>query len=298
MESELTIRLAQPGDRPAMERICAHTWEDGDYIPEVWDLWLADQQGGLIVGEMGRQVVALSKITFQPAGQVWLEGMRVDPDYRRQGIAGQFLRYSLDHVRQRGARVVRLGTSGNNKAVHKLAARTGMVHIASYVFWKADPLPGGSSPILLTPERASQVHAFLRESPILAHTHGLYHMHWVWQELSTEGALHFLDTGRMVGHLGTDESLLALAIVDREEQDDALWMGYVDGSPSALTELAMAIRAHAAQVGAKKVETMVPDMDWLRNALQAAGYGFGDWESELWIFERWLSPAHGDGHDS
>jgi GNAT superfamily N-acetyltransferase len=280
-----------------MERICAHTWDDGDYIPEVWDLWLADRQGGLIVGELGQQVVALSKITFQPAGQVWLEGMRVDPDYRRQGIAGQFLRYSIDHVRQRGARVVRLGTSANNTTVHTLAARAGMAHIASYLFWKADSLPGGSPPVLLTSEQASEVHAFLRQSPILAHTHGLYHSYWAWQELSAERARHLLETGRLVGHLGADGTLLSLAIVQLEEHDDELWMGFADGSPSALTELAMAVRVHAAQAGAKKVETMVPEVDWLRNAFRAAGYGFGDRESELWIFERWLSPASGDEHD-
>lgn len=297
MNGELTIRPAQPGDRPAMERICAHTWDDGDYIPEVWDLWLADRQGGLVVGELGQQVVALSKITFQPAGQVWLEGMRVDPDYRRQGIAGQFLRYSIDHVCQRGARVVRLGTSANNTTVHKLAARAGMAHIASYVFWKVDSLPGGSLPILLTSEQSSQVSAFLRQSPILAHTHGLYHSYWSWQELSAGRARHLLETGRMVGHLGGEGMLTSLAIVELEEHDDVLWVGFADGNPPALIELATAVRAYAAQAGAKKVETMVPDVDWLRDAFCAAGYGFGDWQSELWIFERWLSPASGDEHD-
>ena len=45
MSSALIIRPARPEDRPAVERICAHTWEWGDYIPEVWEEWLADKRG-------------------------------------------------------------------------------------------------------------------------------------------------------------------------------------------------------------------------------------------------------------
>ena len=59
METELTIRPARPDDRPAMERICAHTWDWGDYVPEVWDDWLAQGGGmGVIVGELAGRVGA------------------------------------------------------------------------------------------------------------------------------------------------------------------------------------------------------------------------------------------------
>ncbi|MGD8597084.1 MAG: hypothetical protein PVJ26_08665, partial [Anaerolineae bacterium] len=75
--SRFHLRPGRPADRPAMERVCARTWEWGDYIPEVWEEWLADEGGLVLVGEWAGQVVALSKITFYPDGQVWLEGMRV-----------------------------------------------------------------------------------------------------------------------------------------------------------------------------------------------------------------------------
>ena len=88
----ISIRPARPEDRPAIERICAHTWEWGDYIPEVWDDWLAEGdrgEGHALVGEVEGFVVALSKVTLQTPDQVWLEGMRVDPDCRqRHGVAG------------------------------------------------------------------------------------------------------------------------------------------------------------------------------------------------------------------
>jgi hypothetical protein len=58
MQTGMIIRPARPGDRPAMERICVQTWEWGDYIPEVWDDWLADEQGLPIVCELEGRVVA------------------------------------------------------------------------------------------------------------------------------------------------------------------------------------------------------------------------------------------------
>jgi hypothetical protein len=42
---------------------------------------------------------------------------------------------------------------------------------------------------------------------------------------------------------------------------------------------------------------MVPDLPWLRDVFGAAGYSFGDWEGELWIFERRLDPLGEGGHD-
>jgi GNAT superfamily N-acetyltransferase len=296
MDAELTIRPARPGDRPAMERICAHTWDWGDYVPEAWDAWLADEGGGLTVGEIGGRVIAVSKATFQPGGQVWLEGMRVDPDYRRRGVASQFLEYNLTEAMRRGARVVRLGTGGDNAPVHKMMARVGLERIGVYVLWLAEPLPDGPRPTILATDHAYAVQAFLENSPVLAHTRGLYSFDWAWTELSTGRVAQLLAAGQMAGCFAADGCLAALAPIRFDADDSVLWIGLVDGRPGAVTDLATALRGHAAMVGAEKVRVMLPDLAWLRDALQVAGYGYGDWEGELWIFERRLDPR-GDSHD-
>ncbi len=313
MDTELTIRPARADDRAAMERICAQTWEWGDYIPEVWDDWLADNErsraeggfGFLIVGELAGQVVALSKITWQARGQVWLEGMRVDPDYRRRGIAGQFLDYSLAYAREHGARVVRLGTGHHNTAAHILAAHAAMERAGSYVHWTAEPLSSDGLAGLpevsrLTLEHAVQVWTFLAESTTLAHTHGLYSVDWAWQELSTGDLESLLEQGQVVAWCTLDGQLTALATVHADREGSGLWVGFVDGGPAAVTQLAGAIRMLAAQLATERVEAMVPDLNWLRESYRAAGYDSGDWEGELLIFERWLAPrgeGSGGHHD-
>ncbi|HSR29144.1 MAG TPA: GNAT family N-acetyltransferase [Anaerolineae bacterium] len=303
MDRELTIRPAKPDDRSAMERICANTWEWGDYIPEVWDDWLAANspfEGGIVlVGELDGQVVALSRITFETLDQVWLEGMRVDPDYRRQGIAGRFLDYSLAYAQEQGARVVRLGTGHYNEPVHTIVAHAGMEHVGAYVLWTSNSLPDGfpsSQPqrIFLGPDHVDQVQAFLAASPVLAHTRGLYSADWAWQELSARRINQFLEAGQMVARFAPDGQVLALATVHFHPGDDRMWVGFADGEPAAVSDLATDIRAYAAERGAQQVGIMLLDLDWLRDAFRTTGYGPGEWEGELWIFERLLSPKDGD----
>ena len=284
----MTIRPARPDDHRAMERICAHTWEWGDYIPEVWDQWLADEQGLPIVGELEGRVVALSRIRFQALDQIWLEGMRVDPEYRRRGIGRQFLDHSIAFARERGARVVRLSTSYHNVAVHTLTAQAGMVRVGSYQLRSADPLPNAPDPAFLSAEHADLVRAFLNDSPLLAHAHGLYSVDWAWQELSPPRVDQLLKAGQFAARLTPDGRLAALATLHPQPEDGELWIGFIDGEAAAISELATAVRGYAAQLGVEKVLMMISDIGWLRGALSAPGYGPGEWEGELWVFERWL----------
>lgn len=304
MDSELIIRPARADDRAAMEQICAQTWEWGDYIPEVWDTWLADAArspaegggGALIVGEWAGRVVALSKITWQARGQVWLEGMRVDPEYRRRGIASRFLDYSLAYAGEHGARVVRLGTGHDNTPAQITTAHAGMDRVGSFMHWLAEPLSDDAparlpEPSLLTLEHAAQVRSFLAESAVLAHTHGLYSVDWAWQELAAQDVESLLEQGKVMAWCTPDGQLAAVATIHADREGDELWVGFIDGETAAVTHLARAIRRRAARLGAERVQAMVPDLTWLRNAYRAAGYDSGDWEGELLILERWLTPG-------
>lgn len=288
MDGELIIRRAQADDRAEVERICAHTWDDGDYIPEVWDEWLADPRAVMQIGEVDGQVVALNRIVFQSPDQAWFEGMRVDPERRRQGIGWRFMEHDLAYARERGAKVVRLATSHSNTAVHTMVTRVGMRRIGAGKLLVAEATPDGPLPAILGPEQAGQVEAFLRRSSVLAHMHGLYDCGWAWQALSAERVAEMLATGQMAAVLTPEGEPAALAAVVTSLEGGEMWIGYADGQPEAVTALAAALRAQAARLGRPRVEAMLPDLPWLREAFRAAGYDQGSWKGELWIFERRL----------
>src|SRR5256885_13713219 len=84
---QLAVRAARQEDREAVLAFCAATWEWGDYIEDVWDRWLNDPKGSLFVATLDGQPVGISHMQMLTPTDAWLEGLRVDPDYRQQGIA-------------------------------------------------------------------------------------------------------------------------------------------------------------------------------------------------------------------
>src|SRR5579863_9086839 len=81
------IRRARPEDRAAVLAFCTNTWEWGDYIAYVWDEWLHDPQGALFVATVDEQPVGLAHMRMVSANEAWLEGMRVDPNFRQRGLS-------------------------------------------------------------------------------------------------------------------------------------------------------------------------------------------------------------------
>jgi hypothetical protein len=47
----LKIRAATKADKEEVLRFCIDTFEWGDYIDQVWDLWYSDRNGVLLVAE-------------------------------------------------------------------------------------------------------------------------------------------------------------------------------------------------------------------------------------------------------
>ena len=72
------IRAARASDREAVLAFSQHTWEWGDYIPLVWEHWLTEANGKLLVTVQNSRVVALGHVVITASKEAWLEGLRVD----------------------------------------------------------------------------------------------------------------------------------------------------------------------------------------------------------------------------
>ena len=119
----MRIRAAQPGDRRAVRALCARIWSD-DYVPRAFDTWVRDREGRLWVATLDRQVIGIAKLTLSRDREAWLHGLRVDPRYRRRGVATALLHHRLERSRRLGARVARLDTAEDNIAARVKAKLT------------------------------------------------------------------------------------------------------------------------------------------------------------------------------
>ncbi len=136
------VRPARPEDRADMEAICAQIWGGEDYVPQVWDEWLADPDGELSVVELDGRVVALAKLSHIADDEWWLEGMRVHPDYRRLGVSRLLQAHQLAVAERLGVGLVRFATASYNRPIHRNALRDGFRQVAEFRRWSADALPG------------------------------------------------------------------------------------------------------------------------------------------------------------
>lgn len=95
-------------DKDGVLKFCKDTFEWGDYIGTVWDFWLTDTSGLLLVADnpnlrtLNYEPVAISHISVCQNDMLWIEGIRVDKHHRNKGIATCLLQYMVKYGIENG----------------------------------------------------------------------------------------------------------------------------------------------------------------------------------------------------
>lgn len=290
--SKVRIRAARASDKVDVTAICAQIWEEADdYVPDRWDDWLADPGGRLVVAEREGRVVGLAKLTRLTDDQWWLEGLRVSPEYQRRGIAGKLQAHLVEAFRQMERGTLRFGTHSRNEPVHRLAARDGFRHVATYRLLEAEPLDAERTSSLrrLTEADLDPAWNQAQGSPRYRAARGLYETFWSWENLTRDRLAHHLSAGDVWGIDG-DDPVAALALLCRTDKEDAIDLGYLDGRGDETEPLLLALRGLAARQECDSVRFRAVDEPELIRAAEGAGYE-RSWDRNLWIFELSDGPA-------
>ena len=86
----MMIREATALDKNPILKFCKDTFSWGDYVDQVWDFWLSE--GDLLLFE--KQFPVGMCHAFYSEDQIWIEGIRIDPNFRRQKIASKLVKYA------------------------------------------------------------------------------------------------------------------------------------------------------------------------------------------------------------
>jgi len=130
--SMVNIRRAKPADKDLVLDFCINTFEWGDYVDRVWDKWICDPSGLLLVYDSS---ISPSTSKSFPLGIIhimkclgdilWLEGLRVNKIHRNKGIASALLKYSLNYGINNGIKESCALVSKNNFASQKMLEKLG-----------------------------------------------------------------------------------------------------------------------------------------------------------------------------
>ena len=88
--SYMEIREATSFDKNLVLKFCKNTFSWGDYIDKVWSSWL--DEGNLFLFEKKFPVGICHAFYFE--NQIWIEGIRIDPNFRRQMIASKLVTHA------------------------------------------------------------------------------------------------------------------------------------------------------------------------------------------------------------
>lgn len=265
------MRDARPGDRRAVFAFTRRTWgEYGDFIPRVWGAWIGDRGGRFIVAELDGVPVGTAKITDFGNGEIWLEGLRVDPKYRGKGIARAINVEVIRTLNRMKPRAVRYCTGRTNWGSRHIGSRFGFeIGVRMRYYWmkaRAGKLRGEFA----RPRDAAGIYDFMRASKFIRMTSGLVAEGWIFRELSPRLVASYIRQKRVMV-IRRSGRVVGVAVYPMEKNDATLTMGFIDGSPAAIKALAANCPRLARARGGKFCSAAMPSRGFPA-LVEAAGY--------------------------
>jgi RimJ/RimL family protein N-acetyltransferase len=270
MASGLLIRNALASDRAAMIELTRDAWEGDDYVPFVWDRWLADSTGWLMAAVLDGRLVGLQHIDRQPDGSAWVEGIRVAAEVQNQGIGGAMLARAISWAQEHGSPWLRLATSSDNPASNRIAQRSGLSVLGRFASVSAAADGGGSREVRIAASTEWE-HVWCLLTRTLGGDPGswVYTEGWSAYSLTPERLHLLLAMGCVLVSEGEPK---AVAIATSNVMRPSLRLGLLAGDPEGMTAIARYLRGKSAETGLAVVRANAEARDEAVEALAVAGF--------------------------
>jgi GNAT superfamily N-acetyltransferase len=278
--SPILCRSAGSVDTREALELVKGIWGGEDYVPEVWDHWLADIDGLLAVAVWQGQVVGIGHLSDLGWSEAWLEGLRVAPDLQGQGIGSRLHDYFVGRWLAGGSSVVRLLTHEHREAVKAMCANTGFEPIARVQFRSGRASQGAHSFELAANDAQRAIESLMGQSTSRACA-GLMDLGWELAELAADRLLH--TPGIEIWSWRDGQGWLATR---RDPANPDPEITLCTASREGLPDLLSESRCLASELGVEEVHWLAPDSPEIFEALDAAGFESDDPSEFLLAYER------------
>ena len=243
----MIIRQAIDADKPKVLDFCKNTFSWGDYIGDVWDIWKSNEH--LYVLEEEGKVVGTYNLS--PTNQVWIEGMRVHPDYRRRG----FGKYMLSHAESiHHLKLFRLIIDSENHPSLRLAESMGYHLEDKWQLYSTTPKK----------EKSQTKHATSLSEVNDKITSATYADSWKWYPLDEEEILKLIKDGRILIS-SANSNREAIGIWNRSKDfPNVLQLGYINGSSDGILDILLNVRNKVYDLGCERIQIFAQEKILLR----------------------------------
>jgi GNAT superfamily N-acetyltransferase len=272
------IRAARPGDRDAIAAFTTRTFAWGDYVADAFERWLAEPNGVVLVAaDEDDRAIGMTRGSLLSPEEAWFQGIRVHPLWRRKGVARAMDRELLAWAAGAGARIARLLIEDWNAASIAHVESEGFRPVcrwatAERAVGEASPVPRGNGGRRVpTQERLRPAPSAEAEPAFMSWVggdlsraaRGLFPVHWSFRRLTVD------DLTRSARHGALYEGRTGWAIAAPDH--DLFEAAWVETTEPDAYDMARAIVDLAAESGADRLRTWVPEVDWATTAFRRAG---------------------------
>lgn len=120
----MQVDMATVSDREMVLDFCKDTFSWGDYISDVWDFWIAEGDF-LVIRKNNLPVAICHSLISSTTNNLWIEGIRVHPDCRRQGNAQKLILHSEKIAINQNCKTSQMLIEINNKNSVALSQKLG-----------------------------------------------------------------------------------------------------------------------------------------------------------------------------
>ncbi|WP_313691260.1 GNAT family N-acetyltransferase [Halorarum halobium] len=278
---EFVVRQARADDEAAVVSFTRDTWGDrhGDYLPDVFGHWVEtdgpDQRTFVIDVDDGDDVAGVIQGAMLTDTEAWAQGMRVNPDYRGEGLSPSLSAALMDWARERGAAVCRNMVFSWNVAGLGQSRAVGFRPATEFRWAQPDPDPdatpkGGGTPDVEVTADPAAAWAWWTDSDARTHLRGLAmdaNESWACSELRREQLRAAAEDDRLFvarDEGGTRGFSYRAYDYERETDDGEVetWGIYGVGAwetPAAAGAILRAVARDAGEAGLDNTRVLIPE---------------------------------------
>lgn len=287
MSNQLFVRPARHSDKEEVLKFCQRTFDWGDYIPNVWDIWLKQRHGKLFTALMGNKPVGIMRVSVTKPGETWLQAARTHPDYRRRGVATALTEACLEWAKSKGAQAALLSTDSDNYAAQKVLQKLGFAQVSDFLIMLCREIRAVRTENSRWAQKGDteKIWDFLENSEVFEKSAGLYSVIFMWMSLGKQDLDMFMANQKVIVYddEGTINGLVLIdeAVKDVWEDEKPFQTCYVDGDRQAVIDMIGFFKTYSAQKGIANVYAFAYNTPTIATALSEIGFRREESHTEL-----------------
>lgn len=273
----IQLRKATSADKQRIMEISSTIWDGEDYLSEVYDKWLEDENGEFTLAELDGNVIGCAKYQKLKNGEAWLEGIRGDKNYTGKGLGHKITEYYINKAKQDKIETIRLSTFIDNYE---------SIHIIEKLGFKRDGyFTYGFKPInkLTKIQRVDSVinimstataWHFISNSNFYMMSNGYISEGWKFHKLDYELLNMCVRESRVFGVLKEGKIIAITIITEDKTNKNQINIGYIDGTVEGIKKLLDFITYKGVKNNMKAISIMSTLDDRILDMLELYDYEF------------------------